>query len=97
MQVHLSSQFNRHLVETFDRIRYAVYRFETFTYDPVDRDPGKCELQIIRVPIPRGVPGQKEILTLAATTKASFHSPLANLAFTHSLNSGVGFHESKVA
>jgi hypothetical protein len=44
MQVYLS-QFSRHLVETLDRIRYAVYRFETFTHDPVDRDPGKCELQ----------------------------------------------------
>ena len=43
-RVHLSSLFTRHLVETLDRIRYAVYRFETFTYDPVDRDPGKCEL-----------------------------------------------------
>ena len=44
MQVRLSSQFTRHLVETLDRIRYVVYRFEAFTYDPVDCDPGKCEL-----------------------------------------------------
>ena len=29
--VHLFSQFTRHLVETLDRIRYAVRRFETFT------------------------------------------------------------------
>ena len=28
---HLSSQFTRHLVETLNRIRYAVYRFETLT------------------------------------------------------------------
>ena len=55
MQVYLSSQFSRHLVEALDRIRYAVYRFEAFAYDPVDRDPGKCELQTIRVSIPRGV------------------------------------------
>jgi hypothetical protein len=39
----LLSQFSRHLVETLDRIRYAVYRFEAFACDPVDRDPG-CEL-----------------------------------------------------
>jgi hypothetical protein len=45
MQVHLSSQFSRHLAETLDSVRHAVYRFETFAYDPVDRDPGKCELQ----------------------------------------------------
>jgi hypothetical protein len=45
MQICLSSHFIRHLVETLNRIRYAVYRFETFTYDPVDHDPGKFELQ----------------------------------------------------
>ena len=45
MQVHLSSQFSRHLVKTLDRIRRTVYRFEAFTYDAVDRDPGKGELQ----------------------------------------------------
>jgi hypothetical protein len=44
MQVRLSSKFSHHLVETLDRIRYTVYRFEAFAYDPVDRDPGKCEL-----------------------------------------------------
>ena len=44
IQAHLSSQFSRHLVETLDRIRYTVHRFEMFTYDLVDRDPGKCEL-----------------------------------------------------
>ena len=37
-----------------------------------------------------------EIRTLAAATKASFHKRLANVAFAHSLNSGVGVHESKV-
>jgi hypothetical protein len=47
MQVHLSSQFSRHLVEAQDRIRYAAYHFEAFTYYPVDRDPGICELQTI--------------------------------------------------
>jgi hypothetical protein len=52
MQVYLSSQFTRHLAETLDRICYAVYRFETFTYDPVDRDPGKSELQTNSVSIP---------------------------------------------
>ena len=54
MQVHLS-KFARHLVETLNRIRYAVYRFETFTYNPVDRGPGKCELQTNSVSIPRRV------------------------------------------
>ena len=44
MEAHLS-QFTRHLVETLDCIRYAVYRFETFTYDLVDHNLGKCELQ----------------------------------------------------
>jgi hypothetical protein len=44
MQIHLSPQFSRHLMETLDRIRHAAYRFEAFTYDPVDRDPGKWEL-----------------------------------------------------
>ena len=43
--------------------------------------------------IPGWVPEQKETLTLAATT---FHSPMANVAFAHSLNNGVGVHESKV-
>ena len=71
--VHLSSQFTRHLVETLDSIRYAVYRFETFTYDPVDRDPRKCELQANSVSIPRRVRKQKEILTLTAESKASLH------------------------
>ena len=33
----------------------------------------------------------------AARTKASLNSPLANVAFAHSLNSSVGVHESKVA
>ena len=43
--VHLTFQFTRHLVETLDRIRYAIHRFEALTYDLVDRDPGKCELR----------------------------------------------------
>ena len=55
IQAHLSSQFSRHLVETLDRIRYTVHRFEMFTYDLVDRDPGKCELQTSGVSIPRRV------------------------------------------
>jgi hypothetical protein len=53
MQIHLSSQCSRHLVETLERIRYAVYRFKTFTYDPVDHNPGNCELQTNSVSIPR--------------------------------------------
>ena len=40
-----ASQFIRHLVETLDRIRYAASRFETFTYDLVNGDSWKCELQ----------------------------------------------------
>ena len=48
------------------------------------------------VSIPRGVPEQKEILTLTVTAKASFHSPLVNAVFAHCLNSGVGVHGSKV-
>ena len=42
-------QFVRHLVETIDRISYAVHHFEMFTYDPIDRDSGKCELRTISV------------------------------------------------
>ena len=58
-QVYLSSQFSCHVVETLDRIRDAVGLFQIFTYDPVDRDPGKCELQTIRGSIPRRVPDKK--------------------------------------
>ena len=54
MRVRLSSKFSHHLVETLDRIRYAVYCFETFTHNPVDRGPGKCELQTISVNPTRG-------------------------------------------
>ena len=39
MQVLLSSHFSYHLVEAPDRIRYAVYRFKAFAYDPVGHDP----------------------------------------------------------
>ena len=67
-----------------------------FTYGPINCDSGKCELQTITVSIPQGVPEQKEILTLEVTTKASFHLLLANIGFAHSLNSGVGVHESKI-
>ena len=61
MQVHFFSQFHRHLVETLNGIRYAVHRFETFTYNSVDRGPGKCELQTNSMSIPRRVGEQKEI------------------------------------
>ena len=94
MQIH----FTRHLVETIDRIRYAVHQFETFTHDLVDRDSGKCELQTISVNPTRGkLPEQKKILTLAAATKASFHELLANVALIHSLKSGVAARESRAA
>ena len=76
--VDLPSQFTYHFVETFNCVRYMVGRFQTFTYSTIDCDSGKCELQTIRVLIPRGVPEQK-MLTLTATTKASFHSPHANV------------------
>ena len=96
-QVHPPSQFNRHLVETLDRIRDTVRLFQKFTYDPVDRDPGKRELQTIRMSIPRRVPDQKQILTSAAATTASFHENPANVAFAHSLKSGAGVGELQVA
>ena len=38
-----------------------------------------------------------KILTLIAATKASFHERLANVAFAHSLKSGVGVGELRVA
>ena len=97
MQVRLSSHFTRHLVETLDRIRCAVHRFETFTYNPVDNDPGKLELQTNSVSIPRRVRERKEILTLRATNKASFHSPLVNVVFAHSLRSGVRLGDLGIA
>jgi hypothetical protein len=97
MQVHLPTQFTRHLVETLDRIRYAVHGFEAFTYDPVDHDPGKFELKTNSESIPRRVRKQKEMLTLAAMPKTSFHLPLVNVAFAHSLRSGVGVGVSGVA
>ena len=81
-------------METFDRICYTIDRFQTFTYDPMYCDYRKSELQTIKASIPRGVPEQKKIPTLAAATKASFHFPLANVAFAHSLNSGVGHDAS---
>ena len=96
-QVHLSSQFTRHFVETLDRIRDAVHLFEMFTYDPINGYSGKCELQTISVSIPRRVPDKKKTLTLAAATKASFHEHLANVAFAHPFKSGVGVGELKVA
>ena len=95
--VYLPFQFTHHFVETFYCIRCTVDRFQTFTYDPINSDSGKCKLQTISVSTSRGVPEKKEILTPAATTKAPFHSPLPNVAFAHSLNSGVGVHESNVA
>ena len=91
--VHLTFQFTRHLVETLDRIRDAVHRFEAFTYDLVDRDPGKCELRTSSVSIPR-VCEQKKVLTLTVESKASLHKSRVNFAFAHSLRSGVGIGES---
>ena len=87
-----SHRFTHHFVETFDRTCYTIDRFQLFTYDPMYCDSGKCELQTFKMSIPRGVPEQKKIPTLAAATK-----PLANVTFSHSLNSGVGVHESRVA
>ena len=51
--VDLPSQFSYHFVETFDRVRHTADRFESFTYDPINRDSGKCELQTIRVSVSR--------------------------------------------
>ena len=45
MQVRLSSQFSRHLVETIDRIRYAVYPFEMVAESAINREPRGCKLQ----------------------------------------------------
>ena len=84
-------------METLDRIRYAVRRFEAFTYDLVDRDPGKCELQTNNVSIPRRVREQKKILTLTAESKASVHKSRVNFDFTHSIKSGVEGGELRVA
>ena len=80
-------------METLDRIRYAVRHFETFTYDLVDRVPGKCELRTNSV-IPRRVHEQNKVLTLTAEGKASRHKSRVNFAFAHSLTSDVGIGES---
>ena len=97
MRVLLSSQFSRHLVETLDRIRYEVYRFETFTYGPVDRDPGNCELPT-NIVNPT-TEAKEKMLTLAAESKASFQKSRVNFdfAFAHSLRSGVWVNELRVA
>ena len=86
-------------MQTLDCIRYAVYRFELFTYDLVNRDPGKYELQTnnASVSIPRRLREQQEILTPAAESKASLHKSRVNFAFAHSLRSGVGVDELRVA
>ena len=76
MQVHLSSQVTRHLVETLDRIRYTVCHLETFTYDLVGRDPRKSELQTNSLSIPQLVREQKELATHAGSDRQSI-LPLA--------------------
>ena len=90
-------QFIHHFEEAFDCVRYIVDHFQTFTYDQINCESGKCELQTIRVSITRRVPDQKKILTPAVVTKASFHERLANAALAHSLKSGVGVGELRVA
>ena len=94
--VDLSSRFTHHFEKTLDCIRYTVDRFQTLTHGPINCGPGKCELKTTNVNPKRGTGARGEILTLTATTRAPFHSPLANAAFAHSLNKGVGAHESKV-
>ena len=96
MQVHLSPQFTRHLVETLHRIRYVVHCFETLTYDPVDHNPGKRELQASSGSIPRRVRERKTTLTLTAESKVSLHKSRVNCAFAHSLKSGVRGGELRV-
>jgi hypothetical protein len=95
--VNLPSQFAHHFEETFDCIRYTLDCIQTFTYNPINCDSGWCELQITRVSIPRRVREQKEILTLTADRKASLHKLRVNFAFAHSLRSGSGVGELRVA
>ena len=97
MQVRLSSQLTRHLVETLGRIRHAVCHFEMVAESPINRESRGCKLRTNGVSGERGAPEQKGVLTLRAETKASPHEPPVNFDFAHSLKIGVGDDEWRAA
>ena len=57
-RIDLPSQFTRHFVETFDCIRYTADHFQTFTYGPINCDPGKCELHTTECQSDEGYQGR---------------------------------------
>ena len=63
---------------------------------PINRESRRRELESNGESSLRGVPEQKEMLTLTVATKTSFHEQPVNFNFTHSLNSGVGDGEWRV-
>ena len=62
----------------------------------INRESRGYELQTSGVSGRRGAPEKREILTLRAVTKASFHEPSVNFDFAHSLKSGVGYGEWRI-
>ena len=58
--VYIPSQFTDHFVETVDCIGYMAYRFQTFTYGPINYDSGKGELQTTSVNLTRGTRAKKD-------------------------------------
>jgi hypothetical protein len=72
----------------------AVDRFETFTYDLIDHEPRSRKLQTDRVSGSQTISVQRKlVLTPTVTDNASFHEPLINFAFAHSIKSGKGVGE----
>ena len=94
MYIRFIRQFAHHFLQTLNRVRDVVDRFEMFAYDPINCKSRSRKLQSVTLTRHTRMGG---ILTLTAATMASFHKPLANVAFAHCLTSGVGISESRVA
>ena len=92
MYVRFICQFAHHLLQTLNRVRYVVDRFEMLAYDPINGKSRSLKLHSVMLTKYTRV----RILTLTAATIASFHKPLANVAFAHSFTSGVGIGKSRV-
>ena len=90
-------QFTAHLVEAFDCVSHEIGRFEMVAESTVNGEPWGCNLQTNKISSQREEPGQKETLTLRAASKASLHEPPVNFDLAHSLKSGVGDGEWRVA
>ena len=92
--VRFIRQFAQHLLQTLNRVRYVVDRFEMLAYDPINCKSRSHKLQSVMSARYTRVRG---ILTLIAADTAFFHKPLANVAFAHSRTSGAGIGESRVS